>query len=117
MALQDKIQEETNEVKNSLEAYIYSLRGKLADAYAEYSTEQERSTASAQLEKMEVTLLLSPSWLAKLFSLCVLSKSVGRHCLHHKHCQRWTALTDHSRLVLCPELTKTRLRAALMAAH
>ena len=62
MALQDRIQEETNEVKNALEAYVYSLRGKLADAYADYSTEQERSTASQQLEKMEVgTLFHAPS--------------------------------------------------------
>lgn len=57
MALQDRVQEETNEVKNALEAYVYSLRGKLADAYADYSTEQERSNASQRLEKMEVGIL------------------------------------------------------------
>ena len=58
MALQDRVQEETNEVKNALEAYVYQLRGKLADAYAEYSTEQERANASHQLEKMEVRLVM-----------------------------------------------------------
>lgn len=54
MALQGRIQEQTNEAKNALEAFIYATRGKLADAWHEYATDAERSSLSERLEKLEV---------------------------------------------------------------
>ena len=54
MALQDKIQEETSERKNALEAYIYSLRNKLCDRLAAYVTSEESSDLSQKLEAAEV---------------------------------------------------------------
>ncbi|KAK9813890.1 hypothetical protein WJX73_003481 [Symbiochloris irregularis] len=53
MALQGRIQEATNEAKNALEAYIYATRSKLAETWAEYATDAERSSLSERLEKME----------------------------------------------------------------
>ena len=55
MALQDKVQEETSERKNKLEAYIYSLRNKLSEALVEYVTDAEREDVSQRLEAAEVT--------------------------------------------------------------
>jgi heat shock protein len=53
MALQDRVQEETNEKKNALEAYIYSLRGKLAEQLAPFASESERSSLSELLDNLE----------------------------------------------------------------
>ena len=54
MALQGRIQEQTNEAMNALEAIIYSTRSKLADPWSSYVTEADRSALSQRLEKMEV---------------------------------------------------------------
>lgn len=60
MALQDRVQEETSERKNALEAYIYSLRNKLADSLASYVTETEAETTRQKLDAAEVKILLPP---------------------------------------------------------
>ena len=54
MALQGRMQEQTNEAKNALEAFIYSTRSKLADPWNDFATDSERSGLSERLEKMEV---------------------------------------------------------------
>ena len=54
MALQDRVQEETNEKKNALEAYIYSLRGKLSEQLAPFASASERTSLDKLLEDMEV---------------------------------------------------------------
>ena len=54
MALQDRVQEETSERKNALEAYIYSLRNKLADSLATYVTESEAESVRQKLDTAEV---------------------------------------------------------------
>lgn len=59
MALQGRIQEQTNETKNALEAFIYATRSKLSDPWYSYATEAERTNLSQKLEKMEVHLLCS----------------------------------------------------------
>lgn len=59
MALQDRVQEETSERKNKLEAYIYSLRNKLSEALVEYVTDAEREDVSQRLEAAEVTTHMS----------------------------------------------------------
>ena len=56
MALQDKVQSETADMKNKLEAYIYSLRNKLYDRLSDYVTETEKSDISQKLEAAEVPL-------------------------------------------------------------
>ncbi len=54
MALQDKVQEATNEAKNALEAYVYSLRNKLYDQLSDYVTDDFKESTSRKLEQMEV---------------------------------------------------------------
>lgn len=55
MALQDRVQEQTNEAKNALEAYVYGLRNKLYDQLSEYVTDDFKESTSKRLEQMEVT--------------------------------------------------------------
>lgn len=43
MAAADKLQEDTNEAKNALEAYIYDLRNKLYEALGQYVQEVRRA--------------------------------------------------------------------------
>ena len=57
MALQGRIQEQTNEAKNALEAYIYSTRSKLADPWADFATDSERSSLGERLTTMEVRVV------------------------------------------------------------
>ena len=54
MALQDRVQEQTNEAKNALEAYVYGLRNKLYDALSDYVTDDFKESTSKKLEQMEV---------------------------------------------------------------
>ena len=54
LALQDRIQAETADRKNELEAYVYSLRSKLADQLAAYAPAAARETLTARLNAMEV---------------------------------------------------------------
>lgn len=55
MALQDRVQEQTNEAKNALEAYVYGLRNKLYDQLSEFVTDDFKESTSKRLEQMEVT--------------------------------------------------------------
>lgn len=52
--LQKKRQDETNERKNAVEAYVYMLRSQLSDALSQYVTEQEQSSISNRLTETEV---------------------------------------------------------------
>ena len=54
LALQDRIQAETADRKNELEAYVYSLRSKLADQLSAYAPAAARETLTARLNDMEV---------------------------------------------------------------
>lgn len=77
MALQDRVQEETSERKNALEAYIYSLRNKLADSLASYVTESEAETTRQRLDAAEV-----PLWAKFRLAKTALSRSIiPRFCL------------------------------------
>ena len=53
--LQKKRQDETNERKNAVEAYVYMLRNQLSDALSGFVTEQEQSSISSKLTDTEVT--------------------------------------------------------------
>ena len=58
LELQKKRQDETNERKNAVEAYVYMLRNQLSDALSQYVTEQEQSSISSKLTDTEVVVLL-----------------------------------------------------------
>lgn len=55
--LQKKRQDETNERKNAVEAYVYNLRNQLADALSQYVTEAEQASISSKLTETEVRRL------------------------------------------------------------
>lgn len=49
----DRLQEETNERKNALEAYVYSIRNRMYDSLAPYIKESDKEKLSATLQAME----------------------------------------------------------------
>lgn len=53
--LQKKRQDETNERKNAVEAYVYMLRSQLSDALASYVSESEQASISSKLTDTEVS--------------------------------------------------------------
>ncbi|KAM4064737.1 hsp70 protein [Hirsutella rhossiliensis] len=53
MVMEDKLVADTEEKKNELETYIYDLRAKLDDQYAEFASEEEKSTIKQKLEAAE----------------------------------------------------------------
>merc|ERR1712000_6502 len=53
MVMEDKLVADTEEKKNELEAYIYDLRAKLDEQYAEFASEEEKTTIKAKLEATE----------------------------------------------------------------
>lgn len=56
MVMEDKLVADTEEKKNELETFIYELRNKLDEQYAEFATDEEKDQIKAKLEKAEVSL-------------------------------------------------------------
>ncbi|KAF3061322.1 Heat shock protein hsp88 [Daldinia childiae] len=56
MLMEDKLVADTEEKKNELETYIYDLRNKLDDQYADFASEEEK-------EKLRTKLTQSEDWL------------------------------------------------------
>jgi heat shock 70kDa protein 4 len=54
MFMEDKLVTDTEDKKNELESYIYDLRGKIDDLYAEFSNQDEKDKIKDKLEKAEV---------------------------------------------------------------
>lgn len=54
LELQKKRQDEANERKNAVEAYVYSLRNHLSDKLAQFVTESEQASVSEKLNQTEV---------------------------------------------------------------
>jgi len=54
MFMEDKLVLDTEDKKNELESYIYELRGKIDDQYAEFASEEEKEKLKAILTKAEV---------------------------------------------------------------
>lgn len=54
MVMEDKLVADTEEKKNELEAFIYDLRAKLDEQYAEHGSEEEKTEIRAKLESTEV---------------------------------------------------------------
>ncbi|XP_057527146.1 heat shock 70 kDa protein 15-like isoform X2 [Amaranthus tricolor] len=53
MALQDRVMEETKDMKNAVEAYVYDMRNKLHDKYNEFVTPSEKEEFIARLQEVE----------------------------------------------------------------
>lgn len=56
MTMEDKLVSDTEEKKNELESYIYDLRNKIHDQYADFSSEEEKA-------KLTEKLTVSEDWL------------------------------------------------------
>ena len=54
MFMEDKLVADTEDKKNELEAFIYELRGKIDDQYADFANEQEKEKVKQKLEASEV---------------------------------------------------------------
>ncbi|KAI0128246.1 heat shock protein Hsp88 [Hypoxylon sp. NC0597] len=53
MLMEDKLVADTEEKKNELETYIYDLRNKLDDQYADFASEEEKEKLRAKLTESE----------------------------------------------------------------
>lgn len=53
MIMEDKLIADTEEKKNELEAYIYDIRNKIDDQYAEFAGDEEKTKLRAKLEASE----------------------------------------------------------------
>jgi heat shock protein 4 len=56
MTVADKLIADTEDRKNALEEYIYDMRGKLDDIYADYASEDEKAKFRTMLDDAEVPL-------------------------------------------------------------
>jgi heat shock protein 4 len=57
MIMEDKLVADTEHQKNDLESFIYELKDKILDVYAEFANEDEKSRLSAKLEQTEVSYI------------------------------------------------------------
>ncbi|MCJ1319037.1 adenyl-nucleotide exchange factor sse1 [Xylographa vitiligo] len=53
MFMEDKLVMDTEDKKNELESYIYELRGKVDEQYAEFASEEEKEKLKSKLEQAE----------------------------------------------------------------
>lgn len=60
MVMEDKLVADTEEKKNELETYIYEMRNKIDDQYAEFANDDEKTKLKAKLEAAEVSAIASP---------------------------------------------------------
>lgn len=59
MFMEDKLVLDTEDKKNELESFIYELRGKIDEQYADFSSDEEKSKIKEKLEQSEVCILIS----------------------------------------------------------
>lgn len=57
MFMEDKLVADTEDKKNELESFIYELRGKIEEQYADFSTEEEKEKVREKLTETEVSTL------------------------------------------------------------
>jgi heat shock protein 4 len=55
MIMSDKLVADTEDKKNELETYIYDMRNKIDDTYADFASEDEKTKLKAKLEAAEVS--------------------------------------------------------------
>ena len=58
MFMEDKLVMDTEDKKNELESYIYELRGKIDEQYAEFASDDEKAKLREKLEQAEVSSFL-----------------------------------------------------------
>ena len=73
MFMEDKLVADTEDKKNELESYIYELRGKIDEQYAEFASDEEKAKLKEKLEQTEVS---SPKRI-KSPSVKILITSIG----------------------------------------
>lgn len=56
MNMEDKLVADTEEKKNELETYIYELRNKLDDQFADFASDEEKDKLRTKLTESEVRL-------------------------------------------------------------
>ena len=61
MFMEDKLVADTEDKKNELESYIYELRSKIDDQYAEFASEEEKTKLKEKLDQSEVCSILQPN--------------------------------------------------------
>lgn len=54
MFMEDKLVQDTENEKNNLESFIYELKDKILDVYAEFASDDEKSRLNSKLETVEV---------------------------------------------------------------
>ena len=54
MLMEDKLVADTEDKKNELESFIYELRGKIDEQYADFASDEEKSKVRNKLEQSEV---------------------------------------------------------------
>lgn len=55
MIMEDKLVADTEDKKNELETYIYDMRNKIDDTYADFASDDEKTKLKAKLETSEVS--------------------------------------------------------------
>ena len=55
MFMEDKLVADTEDKKNELESFIYELRGKIDDQYAEFASDEEKEKVRSKLEQCDVS--------------------------------------------------------------
>ena len=79
MFMEDKLVADTEDKKNELESYIYEMRGKIDEQYAEFASEEEKEKLRTKLTESEVCRLFCvslPSTICRLSILVFISCSV-----------------------------------------
>ena len=59
MQMEDKLVSDTEDKKNELESFIYELRAKLDEQYAEFANDEEKARIKEKLEQAEVRISLN----------------------------------------------------------
>ena len=54
MIMEDKLVQDTENEKNNLESFIYELKDKILDVYAEFASDEEKAKLNTKLETIEV---------------------------------------------------------------
>ena len=57
MIMEDKLVGDTEEKKNELETYIYEMREKMYDQYADFASDAEKEKVKEKVDAMEVSPL------------------------------------------------------------
>jgi heat shock 70kDa protein 4 len=60
MIMEDKLVADTEEKKNELETYIYDMRNKLDDQYADFASDEEKDQLRSKLTESEVCCPVCP---------------------------------------------------------